>query len=126
MSPNAIMEQSLLHVKVFKHDIHVYPYLIFSNYVKWYASYEEFKNVFTGDKSIWTEARAIILVCRTLGPPGVLGIWGKWLFIFRDLRSTGNYFRGAGEQAHSFGDLGSPAKKQKKKIKEKPPFCLIF
>ena len=49
---------------------------------------------------------------------------GFGLFIFRDLRSTGNYFRGAGEQAHSFGDLGSPAKKQK--IKEKPPFCLIF
>ena len=62
-----------------------------------------------------------------MGPPGVLGIWGEWLFIFRDLGSTGNYFRGAGEQAHSFGDLGSPAKKQKKiKIKEKPPFCLIF
>ena len=49
-----------------------------------------------------------------LGPPGVLGIWGEWLFIFRDLGSTGNYFRGAGEQAHSFADLGSPAKKQKK------------
>ena len=49
------------------------------------------------------------------GPPGVLGIWGEWLFIFRDLGSTGNYFRGAGEQAHSFGDLGSPAKKQKNK-----------
>ena len=57
--------------------------------------------------------------------PGVLGIWGEWLFIFRDLRSTGNYFRGAGEQAHSFGDLGSPAKKQKK-IKEKPTFYLVF
>ena len=56
-----------------------------------------------------------------LGPPGVLGIWGEWLFIFMDLGSTGNYFRGAGEQTHSFGDLGSPAKK----IKEKPPFCLI-
>ena len=60
-----------------------------------------------------------------LGPPGVLGIWGEWLFIFRDLGSTGYYFRGAGEQAHSFWDLGSPAKKQKK-IKEKPPFYLIF
>ena len=58
-------------------------------------------------------------------PPGVWGIWGEWLFIFRDLRSTGNYFMGAGEQAHSFGDLGSPAKKQKT-IKEKPPFCLIL
>ena len=59
------------------------------------------------------------------GPPGVLGIWGEWLFIFRDLGSTGNYFRGAGEQTHSFGDLVSPAKEQKNKIKEKPPFCLI-
>ena len=45
------------------------------------------------------------------GPPGVLGIWGEWLFIFRELESTGNYFQGFGEQAHSFGDLGSPAKK---------------
>ena len=52
---------------------------------------------------------------RTKVAPRGLGIWGDWLFIFRDLGSTGNYFRGAGEQAHSFGDLGSPAKKQKKK-----------
>ena len=50
-------------------------------------------------------------------PPGALGIWGEWLFIFRDLGSTGNYFRGSGEQANSFGDLGSPAKKQKNKGK---------
>ena len=64
---------------------------------------------------------------NVLSPMPVNGarILGEWLFIFRDLGSTGNYFRGAGEQAHSFGDLGSPAKKQKK-IKEKPPFCLIF
>ena len=41
--------------------------------------------------------------------PGVLGIWGEWLFIFRELGSTGNYFQGFGEQAHSFGNLGSPA-----------------
>ena len=47
----------------------------------------------------------------TMGPPGVLGIWGEWLFIFRELGSTGNYFRGSREQAHNFGDLGSPAKK---------------
>ena len=47
-------------------------------------------------------------------PPGVLGIWGEGLFIFRELGSTANYFRGAGEQAHTFGDLGSTAKKQKK------------
>ena len=35
-------------------------------------------------------------------------------FIFRGLGSTGNYLRGAREQAHSFGDLVSPAKKQMK------------
>ena len=51
---------------------------------------------------------------KDIWPPGVLGIWGEWLFIFRDLGSTGNYFRGAGEHAQSFGDLGSSAKKQKK------------
>ena len=56
---------------------------------------------------------------QSLGPPGVLGIWGEWLYIFRDLGSTGNYLRGAGEQAHSFGDLESPPKKQKKKKKKK-------
>ena len=60
-----------------------------------------------------------------MGPPGVLGIWGEWLFIFRELGSTGNYFRGAREQAHSFRDLGSPYKK-KNINKEKPPFCLDF
>ena len=37
---------------------------------------------------------------------------------FRDLESTGNYFKGFWEQVHSFGDLG-------RKIKEKPQFCLI-
>ena len=43
------------------------------------------------------------------------GFGGEWLFIFRELGSTGNYFRGAREQAHNFGDIGSLAKKQKKK-----------
>ena len=52
-----------------------------------------------------------------LGPPGVLGIWGEWLISFRELGSTGNYFRGAREQAHNYGDIGSLAKKQKKKGK---------
>ena len=37
----------------------------------------------------------------------------EWLFIFRELWSTGNYFQGFWEQAHSFGDLGSPAKSKK-------------
>ena len=56
--------------------------------------------------------------------PGVLGMWGEWLFIFRELESTGDYFQGFGEQAHSFGDLGSPAKKLKKNLilKEKTSF----
>ena len=44
----------------------------------------------------------------------VLGIWGELLFVFRELGSTGNYLRGAREQAHNFGDIGSLAKKQKK------------
>ena len=46
-----------------------------------------------------------------IGPPWVLGIWGEWLFIFRELGSTGNHFQGFWEQAHSFGDFGSPANK---------------
>ena len=62
------------------------------------------------------------------GPPGVLGIWGEWLFTFRELGSTCNYFQGFGEKAHSFGDLGSPAKNNKKNLnlKGKPSFLLIF
>ena len=43
--------------------------------------------------------------------PWVLGIWGEGLFILRELGSTANYFRGAGEQADTLGDLGSTAKK---------------
>ena len=57
------------------------------------------------------------MVSYIVGPPGVLGILGEWLFIFRELGSTGNFFRGSREQAHIFGDLGSPAKKPKNKGK---------
>ena len=53
----------------------------------------------------------MITVLKQRAPPGVLGIWGEWLFIFRELGSTDNYFQGFWEQAQSFGDLGSPAKK---------------
>ena len=53
--------------------------------------------------------------CLPVGAPRVLGIWGEWLFLFRELEGTGNYFREYGEQAHSFEDLGSPAKKKKYK-----------
>ena len=59
-----------------------------------------------------------------MGAPRGFGDLGEWLSIFRELGSTGNYLRGAREQAHNFGDLGSLAKKEKNK--ENPPFCLIF
>ena len=60
--------------------------------------------------------------------PRVLGICGERLFIFLGIwRSTDNYFRGAGEHAHSFVDLGSPVKKQKEKInKEKNSILFDF
>ena len=58
------------------------------------------------------------------GPPGVLRIWGEGLFIFMELGSTANYFMGAGEQAHTFGDLGSTAKV--KNINIRLPFYLIL
>ena len=61
--------------------------------------------------------------------PGVLGIWGEGLFIFRKLGSTCYYFYGAREQAHGFRDLGALRKVKNKFInltsKEMPPFCLI-
>ena len=65
-------------------------------------------------------------IYRAYWAPRVLGTWGEWLFIFRELGSTGNHLRGVREQAHNFRDIGSLAKKQKKQNKEKPPFCLIF
>ena len=52
-------------------------------------------------------------LCQLDESLGVLEIWGEWLFIFRELGSTGSYFRGVREQAHNFGDLGSLTKKQK-------------
>ena len=58
-----------------------------------------------------SDSAFVCVIFRLFGPLGVLEIWGEWPFIFRDLRSTGNYFQGLGEQAHSLGDLGSPAKK---------------
>ena len=47
--------------------------------------------------------------------PWVLGIWGEGIhvFIFRELGGTGNYFKGAREQPHGFGNLGSPVKSKK-------------
>ena len=43
--------------------------------------------------------------------PGVLGCCGEGLLLFRELGNTGTYFRVDGEEAHTFGDLGSTAKK---------------
>ena len=63
------------------------------------------------DKRMLREIRSYMLQCglrrflnEILGPQGVLGIWEERLFIFRELRRTGTYFRGAGVQGHSFGD----------------------
>ena len=60
-----------------------------------------------------------------LGGPGVLRIWGDGLFIFRELGISANYLRGTGEQAHTFGDLGSTAKKLKN-INIRLPFYMIL
>ena len=57
----------------------------------------------------WTVFSCYILL---LGSPGVLGIWGKLLFVFRELGSTDNYFRDWGE-AHSFSGFREPCKKVK-------------
>ena len=46
------------------------------------------------------------------GAPMSFGDLGRMATYFQGARSTGNYFRGARGQAHNFGDLGSPAKKQ--------------
>ena len=40
--------------------------------------------------------------CFVLGSRG-FEIWGEWLFIFRELESTGNYFKGFGGQAQVLG-----------------------
>ena len=54
-----------------------------------------------------------------MGLPGGFGDLVRTAIYFRELGSSGNYFQGSGEQAHSLGDLGSPVKKQKKKKKKK-------
>ena len=47
-------------------------------------------------------------------PPWILGSWGEWLFIFRELGGTDYYFRGAGEKSHTFGNFESIAKHLRK------------
>ena len=58
--------------------------------------------------------------------PRALGIWGEWLFIYRELGSTRYYFREAREQAHNFGDFGSLAKKQNKLGKASTLFDFFY
>ena len=68
-----------------------------------------------GGQTPYRFERSAFNVCFvSLGAPGVLGIWENGYLFFMELGSTGNYFQGIGEQAHSFGDLGSTAKKLKK------------
>ena len=45
---------------------------------------------------------------------GPQGFFGEELIIFTELKNTGNYFRGAKEQAHNYGYKGSTAKKLRK------------
>ena len=45
------------------------------------------------------------------GPQGFWGTWEKGFLIIRELGSTANYLSGAGEQGHTFWDLGRTAKK---------------
>ena len=51
------------------------------------------------------------------GAPRGFGDLGRTAIYSRELGSTGNYFQGYGEQAHSLGDLGCPVKKQKINLK---------
>ena len=58
------------------------------------------------------EHKNVMIFCRhIIGPPMGFGDLGRMAIYFRELGCTGNYCQGFGEQAHSFGDLGSPAKK---------------
>ena len=43
--------------------------------------------------------------------PRSFGVLVRMAIYFQGAGSIGNYLQGFGEQAHSFGDLGSPAKK---------------
>ena len=54
------------------------------------------------------------------------GVWGSGENGYLFSGSWGALVIILGEQTHSFGDLWSNAKRQKNKIKEKPPFCLIL
>ena len=61
----------------------------------------------------------------TIGAPGVLRIWGEGLFIFRELGSTANYFKGAGGAITYFWGFRELCQKAKKK-NIMLPFYLIL
>ena len=67
----------------------------------WHSDYIHVVHII--DEDIFTQIK--------VWAPRSFGTWGEWLFIFRELGSLGNYFQGFREQPHSFGDLGSFAKK---------------
>ena len=50
-------------------------------------------------------------VVNKIEAPCVFGSRGEGQYIFRELGNTDNFLRGAGEQAHTFGDLGALPKK---------------
>ena len=51
------------------------------------------------------------LKLKSRGPQGFWGSEEKGFLFSGSWGSIANYFRGAGEQAHTLGDLGSTAKK---------------
>ena len=52
---------------------------------------------FVTDIVIFNEIQLLCYLSSKDGPLWVLGIWGEGLSIVRELETTGNYFRGAGE-----------------------------
>ena len=62
---------------------------------------------------------------RRMDPQGFFGPGENGYLFSGSWGNTGNYFSGAWEQAHSFGDLVKKAKKKKKK-KKKKSHCLLF
>ena len=56
----------------------------------------------------------------------VLGSWAEGLDILRELGSTGNYFMGAGEQAHTFGHREHCQKAEKRQFMDWGDQNIIF
>ena len=66
-------------------------------------------------KGIYIPFQNTIISKKTNKEPDIVkGSCGERLFIFRELESTANYFRGAEEQAHTLGIKGALSKVKKK------------